>query len=157
MSGRATFGRARCYVTGWTCLACSGRLPLCAGRRPQSQRHSLAGSGRVPLAAAPGLPGEIPLGISLEAAQAARALEPQGPIPVLDRDALAGEDVISADEARCGSLIRGIEYHKVTQDGHHEASTRIRPRSIPIWQVNSCSPGSPDMNSIGTTVPVGSG
>src|SRR3970040_2070242 len=95
-------------------------------------------------------------GIELEPDEAARALEPKGPAFVTGGNALTCPDVAAADDAGRGRLVVRLEHDEPLCDCHHAASTMIRPRSIPIWQVNSCSPGSAGMHSIGTTVPVGS-
>ena len=98
---------------------------------------------------------EEALGVELETNEAAGALEAEGPSLVGGGDALTGRDIVPAHDARPGRLVVGLEHDQPWLDSHHDASTMFRPRSMPIGHVNACSPGSPGMNSIGTTVPVG--
>lgn len=100
---------------------------------------------------------EVALGVVLETAEAAWALEAERPAPVAGGYPLARRDVAAADDARRSGLVSRVDDDEFRCDSHYAASTMIRPRSMPIWRVNSCSPGPPGMNSTGTTVSVGSG
>ena len=95
----------------------------------------------------------VPVGVLYEGSKAAFALEAKGGCSVASRETLPGWDVAAAYEAAG----RGLESSVLNNHRrHHTASTMICPLSIPIWQVNSCLPGSPERNSRGTTRPVGS-